>query len=123
MELKSKTICNYFCIAIKLIVLIHTVAKQYLFLFAKIFEVLGVDFWENYQSQFILRIAQLRAVGEDLCQHYLVMEHVNHSKVWKHFSRNDGNESATCTHCSKTTSCKGSSFSGLFLILEKQAQI
>ena len=43
------------------------------------------------------------------------MEHINQSKVWKHFIRGDGNDGATCTHRSKTISCRGSSTSsGLF---------
>ena len=49
-----------------------------------------------------------------MCQHYLVMEHINQSKIWKHFDRGDGNDSVTCTHCSKTISCKGSLTSSLF---------
>ena len=42
------------------------------------------------------------------------MEHIIQSTVWKHFARGDGNDSATCTHGSKTISCKGSLTTGLF---------
>ena len=42
------------------------------------------------------------------------MERINQSEVWKYFTRGDGDDSATCTHCSKEIPCKGSSTSGLF---------
>ena len=75
-------------------------------------------------SQFILHIAQLiKQVAEDLCQHHLVMEHLNQSKVWKHSTQGDSDNSATCTHCSNATSCQGSSASGLFRHLKSNHKL
>ena len=52
------------------------------------------------------------------------MERINQSKVWKSFSRGDGNDSATCTHCSKTISFKGSStISGHFRRLKSKLKL
>ena len=31
-------------------------------------------------------------MAEDLCQHHFALEHINQSKVWKHFTRGDGND-------------------------------
>ena len=51
------------------------------------------------------------------------MERINQSKVWKHFTRGDDDDSATCTHCSKIISCKGSSTSGLFRHLKSKHKL
>ena len=45
---------------------------------------------------------------------YFVMERVNQSKVWKHFTRDYNDEKAKCIYCSQNMSCKGGSTSGLF---------
>jgi len=58
-----------------------------------------------------------------LCQLYLIMEFINQSKIWKHFTRGDDNDSANCTHCSKTISCNGISTSGLFRHLKSKHKL
>ena len=53
------------------------------------------------------------------------MERKNQSRVWKDFTRGDGNNSATCTYCSKAISCKGqaSSTSGIFRHLKSKHKL
>ena len=47
MEFESKTICNVFVYLKKMNVFVPTVATQYWFLFATIFELLSVDCCDN----------------------------------------------------------------------------
>ena len=80
MKLKSKTICNYFTIVLKLIVFICTVGHNTHFSLQQFLNCLALIAGITSLSQYIIHIAQLRA---GRLTFMLVMQRINHSKFGK----------------------------------------
>ena len=82
---------------------------------ASIVELFAIDQRIIGLSQVITVIAQEQVVKIQLQCHF-AMERSNQSKVWKHFTRDDNSDRASCIHCSEQISFNDGSTSGFFVI-------